>query len=246
MFWIIQIPSYNEAQCLATFLRSLPRRLPGIDRVETLVIDDGSQDETIAAAKAGGADHVLRLDQHSGLATAFHAGIRESLRLVADGIINMDADGQYAPPDLAALTAPILDGFADMVVGDRSPGNLDHFPISKRRLEVWGSKFVSILVGYEIPDAVCGLRAWNRQAASCLRLQTCFSYTISSLFQAKKNQLHTTFVKIRSLPASRPSRLAETSMKFLLLTAVDLAIFFFHLKPDPCLTKDEVEGQQCG
>jgi glycosyltransferase involved in cell wall biosynthesis len=246
MFWIIQIPSYNEALCLGTVLCNLPRRLPGIDRIETLVIDDGSLDETCNIAAESGVDHILRLERHTGLAAAFYAGIQESLRLGADGIINLDADGQYDPGDLPALTAPILAEQADMVVGDRSPARLEHFPLFKRRLEAWGSRFISTLAGFPIPDAVCGLRAWNRQAAGFLRLQTRFSYTISSLLQAKNNRLDITFVHVSCLPARRPSRLADSSLKFIMLTAIDLLIFYLHKKPSSTFAKDEKEGSLFG
>lgn len=246
MFWIIQIPSYNEAETLGTVLGNLPRRLPGIDRVESLVIDDGSQDDTSLAAKEHGADHILRLEHHIGLAGTFQAGIQESLRLGADGIINLDADGQYDPSDLPKLIAPILSDQADMVVGDRCPAEIHHFSFVKRRLEVWGSRFISSLIGFPIPDAVCGLRAWNRKAAGGLQLQTRFSYTLSSLLQAKQNHLRISFVKVRCLPATRPSRLARSLVKFLWLTAIDLGMLFLPQKPVNSIADDETKGEQYG
>ena len=91
---IIQIPCLNEEQTLPVTLSELPRSVPGFDTVEWLVVDDGSTDETISVARAHGVDHLVRLTNHKGLATAFQAGIDTSLKLGADVIVNTDADNQ--------------------------------------------------------------------------------------------------------------------------------------------------------
>ena len=124
---IIQIPCYNEANVLPDTLRMLPRHLIGFDQVEILVIDDGSQDDTAEAARAAGADHVICLSHHTGLAGAFSAGINESLRLGADVIVNTDADNQYEADDIPCLLQPILKGQAELVVGDRGVATLRVF-----------------------------------------------------------------------------------------------------------------------
>src|SRR2546421_2485256 len=116
---IIQIPCFNEAQQLPQTLADLPREVEGFDTVEWLIIDDGSTDDTVSVARAHGVDHLVRLTNHKGLATGFQAGVDTALKLGADVIVNTDADNQYYGPDVARLVRPILDGRADMVVGDR-------------------------------------------------------------------------------------------------------------------------------
>ena len=116
---IIQIPCYNEAGTLAIALTALPRQVPGFDSVEWLIIDDGSQDETVSVARENGVDHVVRHASNQGLARGFMTGLDTCLRLGADVIVNTDADNQYNADDIPALTAPILEHRADIVVGAR-------------------------------------------------------------------------------------------------------------------------------
>src|SRR5438477_9935063 len=136
---IIQIPCFNEARQLPQTLADLPRAVEGFDEVEWLIIDDGSSDETVAVARAHGVDHLVRLTNNKGLATAFQAGIDTALKLGADVIVNTDADHQYRAADIPKLVAPILAGRADMVVGDRQVKDVEHFSASKKSLQRLGS-----------------------------------------------------------------------------------------------------------
>src|SRR5438309_12002170 len=115
---IIQIPCFNEADQLPRTLADLPREVEGFDVVEWLIIGDGSTDDTIAVARRHGVDHLVRLTNNKGLATGFQAGIDTALKLGADVIVNTDADNQYYGPDVSRLVRPILEGRADMVIGD--------------------------------------------------------------------------------------------------------------------------------
>jgi len=119
MKFFIQIPCHNEEASLPIAVAALPKALPGIASVETLVIDDGSSDKTVEVARKAGANHVLQLKTHRGLSAAFVAGIDAALRLGADVIVNTDADNQYNASDIARLAAPIARGAADVVIGDR-------------------------------------------------------------------------------------------------------------------------------
>src|SRR5215467_15105357 len=130
---IIQIPCFNEEGSLAETMAALPRSLPGIDVIETLVIDDGSTDRTADVARDAGATYLLRFPVNLGLARAFSAGLDAALKLGADVIVNTDADNQYRGADVARLVEPILAGRADMVIGDREVAQIDEFsPLKKR------------------------------------------------------------------------------------------------------------------
>src|SRR4051794_32235932 len=158
---IIQIPCLNEEETLPATLADLPRQVPGFDQVEWLVIDDGSTDRTIEVARENGVDHIVRLTNNKGLAAGFQAGLDASLKLGADVIVNTDADNQYDGHDIPKLVAPIVEGRADMVVGDRRVEEIEHFLPLKIRLQKLGSWVVRQASETEVPDTTSGFRAYN-------------------------------------------------------------------------------------
>src|SRR5262249_29616977 len=132
---VIQIPCLNEAESLPHTLRDLPRRVPGFEVVEWLIVDDGSGDATVEVAFREGADHVLSLGFHQGLARAFMAGLQYALKIGADVIVNTDADNQYAAACIPELVDPILKGSALIVVGTRPIFDIEHFSPVKKALQ---------------------------------------------------------------------------------------------------------------
>jgi glycosyltransferase involved in cell wall biosynthesis len=204
---IIQIPCFNEAPQLPATLADLPREVPGIDRVEWLVIDDGSTDDTVEVARAHGVDHVVRLTNNKGLAAAFQAGLDACLKLGADVIVNTDADNQYFGGDIPKLVAPITNGDADMVVGDRETGKIEHFSRVKKLLQRLGSTVVRRASGTTVPDTTSGFRAYNREAALQMQVVSKFTYTLETIIQAGKMVVAIDHVPIRTNPKTRESRL---------------------------------------
>jgi len=207
---IIQIPCFNEATTLPGTLADLPRTIDGFATVETLIIDDGSSDDTSAVARAHGVHHVVRLPQNRGLARAFSIGLDASLRLGADVVVNTDADNQYRGADIPALVRPILEGRAEMVVGDRQVMTIPHFSWTKRRLQRLGSWVVRRASDTEIPDVTSGFRAMSREAALRLFVHDDYTYTLETLIQAGRTRLPVTHVPITTNPITRPSRLIRS------------------------------------
>jgi glycosyltransferase involved in cell wall biosynthesis len=204
---IIQLPCLDEEDQLPITLGELPRELPGFDTVEWLVVDDGSTDATVEVARAHGVDHIVKLTNNKGLATAFQAGLDASLKLGADVIVNTDADNQYAARDIGRLVEPILAGEADMVVGDRQVMTIEHFSLVKRRLQQLGSWVVRQASGTTVPDATSGFRAYNREAALGLTVVSKFTYTLESLIQAGKSHVAVDHVPVGTNEQLRESRL---------------------------------------
>lgn len=204
---IIQIPCFNEANTISSTLKLLPRQIAGVDSIEVLVIDDGSKDGTAGEALAAGADHVLRLPSHVGLARAYAAGLDAALRLGADVIVNTDADNQYEASDIPCLLEPILRGEAELVVGDRGVSTLAAFSPLKRRLQTVGSRVVSQASGIAIPDATSGFRAMTRDVALRTMVLSDYSYTLETLIQAGNRKTGVAYVPIHTNPPQRPSRL---------------------------------------
>jgi len=210
---IVQIPAYNEEASIAQVIRDVPRQIDGLDGVEVLVIDDGSRDRTVAEARAAGADHIVSLPLNRGLAFAFQAGLDAGLRLGADLIVNTDGDHQYPGEYIPALIKPLLDRTADLVIGDRQVGQIEHFSTQKRVLERFGSWIVRMASGTTVPDAPSGFRAYSREAALRLFVTSDFSYTLDNLIQAGKRGLKVAHVPITTNP-TRPSKLHRGSWHF--------------------------------
>ena len=206
---IIQIPCYNEAEHIAHTLGLLPRQLEGVDQVEVLIIDDGSTDETVQAARDGGADHILRLAHHTGLAGAFAAGLDACVRLGADIIVNTDADNQYEASDIPRLIAPLLSGQAELVIGDRGVMQNQAFSPVKRRLQRFGSRVVGGASSLKVTDATSGFRALTREVALRTIVLSQYSYTLETLIQAGNRQVKVQFVPVQTNPPRRPSRLMK-------------------------------------
>ena len=204
---IIQIPCLNEEATLPVTVASLPRSLPGVERVEILVVDDGSTDRTPETARRLGVDHVLVLPTHQGLARAFMVGLETSLKLGADIIVNTDADNQYDARDLERLIVPILEGRADLVIGDRRVQSLGHFSHLKRILHRIGDHVMRQLSGLELLDSTSGYRALSREAALRLNVYSRFAYTLETLIQAGKKNLAVAHVPVGVNTKLRESRL---------------------------------------
>lgn len=228
---VIQIPCFNEEETLPRVVADLPRQVPGFDGVEVLVIDDGSSDRTAEVARELGVDHVLTLKENQGLARAFRAGLDQALSLGADVIVNTDGDHQYPGEYIVALTRPILEGRAEIVVGDRQTHTIEHFSWVKRRLQALGSRVVRTLSGTDVPDAVSGFRAISREAALKLNIVSPFSYTIEMLIQAGNKRLAVTSVPIATNPTTRRSRLAHSTPRFISRSISTMARIYSMYKP---------------
>lgn len=200
---IVMIPAYNEAATIGAVIREIPRRLPGVSSVEVLVCDDGSADETVTKALEAGADHVVRLRRNFGLTTAFATGMQAALSLGADIIVNTDADGQYVASDIPKLVAPILEGVADMVSGDRQVRALSHMPPSKKYGNRLGSWMLRAVAESPVHDASSGFRAFSRQCALRLNPFIGHTYTHQTLIQAAHSGMVVKEVPVAFRPSAR-------------------------------------------
>jgi len=219
---IVQIPCYNEEQTLPQTIADIPRQIPGIDKVEILVVDDGSNDRTVELARELGVDHIVCNTINQGLARSFRIGLDECLRQGADIIVNTDGDNQYAGKDIPKLILPILEHQAEIVIGDRQTSQIAHFSPLKKLLQWLGSSVVRILSGLQVPDAVSGFRAISRRAAIRLNIVSTFSYTIEMLIQAGNKQMAVVHVPVDTNPQTRESRLYTSTIRFIGLQVTNM------------------------
>lgn len=157
------IPAYNEEESLATVIRGLHQEVPAFD---VLVVNDGSTDATAAIARAEGA-RVLTHPFNLGIGGAVQSGFQYALDNGYDFCVQVDADGQHSPAEIAKLQAAMgEDPQLDMVVGSRFLTDDYHYPAPiARRTGIHIFAFVcSRIVGQRVSDPTSGFRLCNRRA----------------------------------------------------------------------------------
>ena len=228
---IIQIPCYNEEATLGLTLSQLPREVAGVDKVEWLIINDGSRDRTVEVARACGVDHIVSFETNQGLAKGFMAGIEACLKAGADIIVNTDADNQYCAADIPKLIAPILEGRAEIVVGARPIREIRHFSPFKKFLQKLGSLAVRFASNTKIPDAPSGFRAISREAALRLNVFNEYTYTLETIIQAGQRGMVITSVPIRTNDYLRPSRLVKSIFAYVKRSLWTIIRIFMTYRP---------------
>jgi len=228
---IIQIPCYNEADTLEIALNDLPEQIEGIDKIEYLIINDGSKDATVEVAKRWGVNYVVNFKTNKGLAKGFMAGLDACLRNGADIIVNTDADNQYCGKDIEKLVRPIIEGKSDIVIGERPIDQTAHFSPLKKRLQHFGSWVVRKASKTDIPDAPSGFRAYSREAAMRMNVINEYTYTLGTIVQAGRNKIAIMSVPIRTNPELRKSRLFNSMFGYVKKSMLTIIRAFLMYKP---------------
>tara|TARA_B100000965_G_C19570468_1_gene748893 strand:+ start:685 stop:1626 length:942 start_codon:yes stop_codon:yes gene_type:complete len=228
---IIQIPCLNEEANIASTLKDLPKSLEGIDEIETLIIDDGSDDNTIDEALKNGVTHYISHTNNKGLANAFSSGLSESLRLDADIIVNTDADNQYQGKFVENLIKPILNRESEIVIGVRDIDSIKEFSFSKKILQKLGSWVVRKVSGTSVEDATSGFRAYSREAALKLNKFNEYTYTLDTIVQAGNKNISIKTIPIKTNPPSRPSRLFKTNRSYVFKSSLAIIRIFMIYRP---------------
>ena len=210
---LIQIPCLNEEENIAEVLRTIPREIHGVSEIKVVIIDDASTDRTVELAELNGADFILRKTRTKGLADSFRLGQEFFLTTGFDILVNTDGDNQYDQEKIGDLTAPIIAGNAEIVVGDRGTWELTHFSFPKRLMQKLGSQIVSLVASTRIPDAASGFRAYSRLAVANIFITTRFSYAMESIIQGGNKHLSVASVLTGARPVQRPSRLFKSSFQ---------------------------------
>jgi len=227
----IQIPCYNEEKFIAETISSLPKKITGIDKIEYLVIDDGSTDNTVEVARECGVEHIVQLPQHAGLARAFISGIEYCLQNNADIVVNTDADNQYCSDDIEKLVKPILENKADFVIGARPIDKIKKFSFLKKILQKFGSLVVRIISNSKVEDTTSGFRALSRLAASKINVFSNYTYTLETIIQAGLSGISMLSVPIRVNEKARPSRLIKNIPDYILKSIFTIFRIFLYYKP---------------
>jgi glycosyltransferase involved in cell wall biosynthesis len=228
---VVQVPCLNEEETLPLVLESIPKKIPGIDEIIVLIIDDGSTDRTVEVAESYGVTHFVRHARNRGLGRSFHDGVQRALELGADILVNTDGDNQYPQERIADLVQPILRGGADIVIGDRQVHEVEHFSRLKIMLQKFGSKIVNMAAGTDLPDAASGFRAYSRESLMLLNTITRFSYCMETIIQAGNKKLKIGSIAIVTNPKTRESRLFKSMREHVMKSAGAIVRSYIMYKP---------------
>ena len=228
---IVQIPCFNEEKTLPLVLKSIPKKIPGVDKIEILIIDDGSTDKTIQVAKKFGVKHFVVHAQNRGLGTSFRHGVERALELGADIVVNTDGDNQYPQNRIADLVKPIIRGKADIVIADRQTHKIAHFSPFKKLLQRIGSQVVNIAAGTNLPDAASGFRAYSRQSLLELNTITMFSYCMETIIQAGNKHMAIASIQVDTNKKTRESRLFKSTWQHVRKSAAAIIRAYIMYKP---------------
>jgi len=170
--------AFNEEKHIEYAISTIPKKLPGIDEIEILVIDDGSTDKTVEIAKRCGVTKIVSHKTNMGIGAAFMTGIRNSVSMGADIAVSIDADGEANTEDIPDLINPIINNQFDVVIGTRF---LKNIPSNYSKTHIIGNKFftklVSFAAGHKFTDTQTGYRAYSRSAMQNISVVNSFTYT---------------------------------------------------------------------
>lgn len=195
---IIIIPAFNEAKVIRDVLTHIPKKIAGIDSIQSVVVDDGSADNTYGVSGKI-ADVVLRNVINMGVGTATKLGLEYARSVDADIVVTLDADGQHNPRDISELIQPILDQQADIVIGSRMFDSSKMPPI--KRFGNWLMNLITYFVfGIWINDSQSGMKALSKKSLASIKLDS-IGYEICSeiIGEAKSRGLKITEVPIETI-----------------------------------------------
>jgi glycosyltransferase involved in cell wall biosynthesis len=228
---VIQIPCLNEESTLPLVFENMPTRIPGVDEIEFLVVDDGSTDRTAEVARELGVHHIVRHTRNMGLGASFRDGVLKALEMGADVVVNTDGDNQYPSERIPDLVRPVLEGRADIVIADRQTHTIEHFSPLKKRLQRWGSEVVNFAAGTELPDAASGFRAYSRESLMRLNTVTRFSYCMETIIQAGNKRLRIESIPVETNSQTRESRLFRSTREHVVKSAVTILRAYVMYRP---------------
>ena len=228
---VIQIPCFNEQDCILSTLNALPKKINGIDEIEILIINDGSSDDTVKIVQDFGVNKIISFKRNLGLAKAFCAGLNNALDMGADIIVNLDADNQYCADDIEKLIKPVINKKADIVIGSRPIENIKHFSPAKKFLQKLGSFVMRKVSATDVVDAPSGFRAISAYAARRINIFDNYTYTLEMIIQAQRKGLNIVCVPIRVNENLRPSRLVKSSFSYIMRSIITMARIFIIYRP---------------
>ncbi len=213
---VVAVPAYDEEATVGGVVDAVQEAMPA---AAVVVVDDGSADRTAEVAVAHGA-RVVRHRRNEGVGRAFRTALEVALDDGADVLVTVDADGQFDPAQIPELVAPIVEGRADLVTGNRFRGRPRRpagMPLAKYWGNLWMARLLRVLCGVRLGDVSCGFRAYSREALLHLNLFGTFTYTQETILDLsfKGLRVEEVAVRVRYFPGRR-SRVAGNLVRYAL------------------------------
>jgi glycosyltransferase involved in cell wall biosynthesis len=213
---IVVITALNEEPCIGPVIDEIPDTIAGV-KARTLVIDDGSTDETSKRSDEHGA-LVCRLRVNCGQGTAVRTGYRIARESGARYVATLDADGQWDPKDLPAMIELLEADRADLVLGSRQLGRTESSDAVRNLGVRFFSRVVSLLTRTKVTDTSSGLRAMRVEVATTVR-QTQPQYQsaeflIGAILQGFRVAEVPTVMRLRGAGESKKGRNAFYGLRY--------------------------------
>ena len=195
---VIVVPAFNESAAISKVLTGIPKKLKGISQLSTLVVDDGSGDNTSQKAKKAGV-FVVRHVINRGLGAAIKTGLDWAKSQGADIAVTFDSDGQHEPSDIPRLIQPILNKDADLVIGSRFKKK-QSIPADRLILNWFANLTTLVMFGVHSTDSQSGLRAFSKKAMAQIDLKADrMDFSSEILIEAKRHNLKIEEIPIKAI-----------------------------------------------
>lgn len=225
---MVVIPAFNEEKTIGKVIKEIPTQIPSIDKIDVIVIDDGSSDNTAKVSQQAGAT-VTSFNQNKGRAKAVAEGFRRFLDSDSDILVLTDADNQYDSKEIPVIVEPIVTKKADMVLGDRQIKSLDHMKFGNKVGNRLVTKTLSSLINMDISDGQSGFRAYTKETVAKLQIFSNYTFTQETLIETKFKGLKMVNVPITFRKRADKSRLISNifSYAFKTVTIVASTIVYY-------------------
>ncbi len=230
--YLVVVPAYNESATIADVIAALREHAP---RFDTLVIDDGSTDDTYERATRAGA-RAVRLPFNLGIGGAVQTGFVYAREHGYDFLAQVDADGQHDAAELEQLISAMADENVDMVCGSRFLTDDHRYPAPiSRRTGIHIFAFVlSRLVGMRISDPTSGFRLYNRRAIELFARDYPHDYPeVEAILLMHAHRLRSCEIPVRMRPRLTGESAISSTQSVYYMVKVLLAVFvgLFRRKP---------------
>lgn len=196
---LIAIPAYNEQTTIGRVIGKIPRKIKEIKKINILVVDDGSFDQTKVIARKNKArviSHIINRGLGASLMTIFFV----AKKMEADILVTIDADCQHDPKDIPSLVKPIINKQSDVVIGSRLLNSDAPMPVLRKIVNYLANIITYMLSGVWSTDSQSGFRAFSKKAINSIKLISQRMEVSSEIFQEiKKNNLRYCEIPIKSI-----------------------------------------------